>query len=133
VDGRRFDAFVRTMAAESASRRTAARLLAGGGLAALFARAEPAAADHSGKCRGRCAISNGGCGEGCDTSCGPGCHCTRTTSIRIRKHRGIYCLDHSLGCLAPPCTKKADCAVGEYCGLVGACCGAGQKRCFPRC
>ena len=122
MDGERFDAITRRLAA-GASRRGALRLLAGGALGGLLARLGPqeAAATHAG-CRhngASCARAGQCCSGRCDSgTCRP---CTKAGQ----------CPQPANPCQRAVCTGTGRCALRDK--PTGTACGEGQVCCGGVC
>jgi hypothetical protein len=128
VDASRFDHLAKTFVVIG-TRRLALRAAAAVALAAPFAGG--GAVDARGRCpKGTPLLNDKRCPQHRANCRGvPTCYCSRTTEGNRK------CLNHMpQSCpVTPECTKSGDCGPDLYCAQLGACCGAGIRRCLPKC
>ena len=140
MDGRRFDAWARTIADGAGTRRWALRLVVGAGLVAVGGPTATAARTRKRRvdprCRNKKAVNSA------EMACNPpdlaevvcdeaaNCLCART----VRGDRACVKAEDVI-CFEKQCGSNGDCADGEVCVDIEACCPGGppSRLCATKC
>ena len=129
VDG--LDEVAKGLAGGTISRRRALKMTGAALLGAALVPFSSAPAEAAGRCSNRPALSNRRCPERSICRQGPNqlCACARTVGGDKR------CVDLiEADCASEQCEHNRDCAAGEVCIKLGACCNEpGLQVCAPPC